>query len=160
FYFVALSLLPVLFLFFTTRGLINRSIEKWFGLSVDELKTSAVYIQSEYLKGERDELERTALTLGRVLPRLPVEISAQTLVSEAATQQLEWAQLWDKNEKLVVQYTTLDPNQLSGAFRAEWEKARKLALQGKSYSAELSDPSGASTSAVHLVAGVPTEGKG
>jgi PAS domain S-box-containing protein len=160
FYFVALSLLPVLFLFFATRGFINRSIDKWFGLPVDELKTSAIYIQSEYLKGERDELERTALTLGRVLPRLPVELSAQTLVSEAATQQLEWAQLWDKNEKLVVQHTTLDANQLSEAFRAEGEKARKLALQGQPYSAELSDPSGASTAAVHLVAGVPTEGKG
>jgi hypothetical protein len=96
FYFVALSLLPVLFLFFATRGFINRSIDKWFGLPVDELKTNAIYIQSEYLKGELNELERTAATLGRLLLRVPAELSAQTLADEAAEQQLEWSQLWDK----------------------------------------------------------------
>jgi two-component system nitrogen regulation sensor histidine kinase NtrY len=160
FYFVALSLLPVLFLFFATRGFINRSIDKWFGLPMDELKTSAIYIQSQYLKGEREGLERTAVTLGRLLLRSPMESSAQTLASEVATQQFEWAQLLDKNGRLIVQHATLDPNQLSEAFHHEWQKARTSALQEKLYSVEVSEPAGASVYMAHLIAGVPTENKG
>ncbi len=160
FYFVALSLLPVLFLFFATRGFINRSIDKWFGLPMDELKTNAIYIQSEYLKGELNELERTAATLGRLMLREPTELSSQTLADEAAEQQLEWAQLWDKKERLIVQHATLDSNRLSETFRNEWQKARTLGLQGKRYSVEVSEPESNSTYMVHLIAAVPTANEG
>ena len=40
-FFIALSTLPVIFLFFATRGFINRSIDKWFSLPGNEMLTNS-----------------------------------------------------------------------------------------------------------------------
>ena len=108
FYSVALSLLPVTFLFIGAYGFLNRSLDKWFGLPADKLMTSAFYIQSQYLKGEREGLERTAATVSRVLQHAPPERLVETLKLEATTQQLEVEQLYDRDARLDRKSTRLN----------------------------------------------------
>ena len=51
-FFVALSLLPVIFLFFASYGLINRSVDKWFSLPASEMVKNAREIHTR-LRGWR-----------------------------------------------------------------------------------------------------------
>lgn len=160
FYSVALSLLPVTFLFFGTYGFLNRSIDKWFGSPVDELMKDAYYIQTRYLDGERADLRRTAETLGRILLSQPIETLGTTLAQEAKTQNLELQQWYSKDERVVAQHSLIDPGQLSESFRREWLKARTQALQGEAYSAEISPAAGADNNQIYLIAAVPLASRG
>ena len=157
FYSVALSLLPVTFLFFGAYGFLNRSLDKWFGLPADEMLSNALYIQSQYLKGEREGLERTAETLGRLLLQVAPERRLEALGKEAGTQHLELGQLHDKDGQIIAQHSKLDPQQLSDKFRQTWLAARAQALQGARFSAELSESAANGKSTIHLIAAVPTE---
>lgn len=160
FYSVALSLLPVTFLFFATYGFLNRSLDKWFGLPADEVMTNSLYIQGRYLEGEREGLARTAETLSRLLAHHPVEKLGQLLAQESATQKLELGQLFNKAGQIIVQHSATDPARLSEQFRTEWQKARAQALQGTPYAVEVSDKPDATNFRIHLIAAVPTEAKG
>ena len=159
-YSVALSLLPVTFLFFATFGFLNRSLDKWFGLPADEVMTNSLYIQAKYLEGEREGLVRTAETLGRLLAHQAADHLAPVLTEEATTQNLELAQLFNQGGQITVQYSTLDPARLSAEFREEWQKARAQALQGVRYTAEISEAPNVPNFQIHLIAAVPTANKG
>ena len=87
-FFIALSFLPVMFLFFAMRGYINRSIDKWFSLPSDEILTTATFIETDALAREGDKLEALALTLSRTITRLPVEQQSAALATEAQTHDL------------------------------------------------------------------------
>ncbi len=157
FYSVALSLLPVTFLFFGAYGFLNRSMDKWFSLPADEMMSNSLYIQSQYLKGEREGLERTAETLSRMLLHATPERRLEILNQEAATQQLELGQLHNKDGEIIAQHAKLDPQQLSEKFRQTWLAARAKALQGERFSAELSEAVAQGKHSIHLIAAAPTE---
>ncbi|MBI1760203.1 MAG: HAMP domain-containing protein [Acidobacteria bacterium] len=157
FYSVVLSLLPVTFMFFGAYGFLNRSLEKWFSLPADEMLSNALYIQSQYLKGEREGLERTAETISRMLLHAAPEQRFAILGKEAATQHLELGQLHDKDGQIIAQHGQLDPRQLSDKFRQTWLAARAKALQGARFSAELTESAAQGKATIHLVAAVPTE---
>jgi PAS domain S-box-containing protein len=87
-FFIALSFLPVMFLFFAMRGYMSRSIDKWFSLPSDEILTTATFIETDALDREGERLEALATTLARTIPRLPAEQKAGALTAEALTHNL------------------------------------------------------------------------
>ncbi|MBP6822682.1 MAG: hypothetical protein KA368_14125 [Acidobacteria bacterium] len=82
---IALSLLPVIFLFFATSGLINRSVDKWFSEPAREMVVNARQIQRVYVQGELDGLEQSALTISRLVARTDQQTLSQTLLVELGT---------------------------------------------------------------------------
>ncbi len=60
FYTIALSLLPVLLMFFFAYGLLNRSIDRWFGDPARQIVEDAKLLQEDYYKTEEVELEKDA----------------------------------------------------------------------------------------------------
>ena len=87
-YFISLSLLPVIFLFFVTHSIINRSVEKWFREPADQMVVKAKEIVSVYARVERERAERAAITLARLLKRTPDEEIPSTLSVEFENQGL------------------------------------------------------------------------
>jgi len=62
---IGISLLPLIFLFFFSYGLINRSIDKWFSLPAQRAVEDAKDIQEQYEKREKDLLQVTATELAQ-----------------------------------------------------------------------------------------------
>ena len=83
---VALSLLPVLFMFSSTVLLINRSVEKWFSLPTRKMAENARQMQESYLQSEEESLQHTAITLARLASSN--EAMMQTLKAELSNQRL------------------------------------------------------------------------
>lgn len=135
-YSIALSLLPVIFLFFATSGLINRSVDKWFSEPAREMVINARQIQRVYVEGELDDLKQLALTMARLIARTEDERLNDTLASEAKTQQLFLAQVFDQTGTAFAEQSKFDLTTQDDQFRSTWERARDKAVQGKS-SAEI-----------------------
>ncbi|MGH9752344.1 MAG: sensor histidine kinase, partial [Blastocatellia bacterium] len=134
-YFISLSLLPVIFLFFATSGLINRSVEKWFYEPTDQMVRNARAIEDAYVSGEQQGLERTAVTLARLLARTPDDDIPSTLAAECENQGLFIAQLHDPDGRLVAERSRSQFESFSEEFRVEWRKARMKAARGGNFSA-------------------------
>jgi len=83
---VALSLLPVLFMFSSTVLLINRSVEKWFSLPTRKMAENARQIQESYLQSEQESLQHIAITLARLA--YSSDDIAQTLKAQLSNQRL------------------------------------------------------------------------
>lgn len=66
-YAIGLSLLPVLLLFFFAFGLLNRSIDRWFGEPARQIVDDARAIEESYFKKEEAELVSIARAVGRSL---------------------------------------------------------------------------------------------
>jgi len=64
-YAIGLSLLPVLLLFFFAFGLLNRSIDRWFGEPARQIVDDAREIQESYFKKEEAELTSIARAIAR-----------------------------------------------------------------------------------------------
>jgi PAS domain S-box-containing protein len=96
-FFIALSLLPVTFLFFATTGLINRSIDKWFSLPGDEILKNAISMESLSRQGEREATRTLGRTLAHLLARYPVESRAEILLREVEADSITLARLFDAN---------------------------------------------------------------
>jgi two-component system nitrogen regulation sensor histidine kinase NtrY len=64
-YAIGLSLLPVLLLFFFAFGLLNRSIDRWFGEPAREIVDDARAIQESYFKKEQADLLNIARAVAR-----------------------------------------------------------------------------------------------
>jgi PAS domain S-box-containing protein len=64
-YAIGLSLLPVLLLFFFAFGLLNRSIDRWFGEPARQIVDDAKTIEGEYFKKEEAELASIARAIAR-----------------------------------------------------------------------------------------------
>ncbi len=85
---VALSLLPVVFMFSSTVLLINRSVDKWFSLPTRKMAENAKQIRDSYLQSEEEGLQHIAVTLARLAANdedfptgLETELSNQRLAS-------------------------------------------------------------------------------
>ncbi len=150
--FIALSLLPVTFLFFATRGLINRSIEKWFSLPSDEMLITAHYIQSSYIDGEKEGLNRVAIALARSLSRAQDDQIASTLSTEIDSKRLLLAQHFNPDGELVEQISGVELNGLGNEFRTTLDRAYLNVIQGVSFDAEVN---GERFNTVYLVSAVP-----
>ena len=66
-YAIGLSLLPALLLFFFAFGLLNRSIDRWFGEPARQIVDDAQAIEDSYFKERQVELARVARILSRSL---------------------------------------------------------------------------------------------
>lgn len=66
-YAIGLSLLPVLLLFFFAFGLLNRSIDRWFGEPARQIVDDARAIEESYFKKEEVDLVGSARALARGL---------------------------------------------------------------------------------------------
>lgn len=66
-YAIGLSLLPVLLLFFFSFGLLNRSIDRWFGEPARQIVDDARAIEESYVKREEADLIRIARVIARDL---------------------------------------------------------------------------------------------
>jgi PAS domain S-box-containing protein len=100
---IALSLLPVIFLFFATSGLINRSVDKWFSEPAREMVINARQIQRVYVEGELDDLQQLAMTMARLMARTEDEQIKDALASELKTQELSLAQVFDSSGFLIAE---------------------------------------------------------
>ena len=67
-YAIGLSLLPVLLLFFFAFGLLNRSIDRWFGEPARQIVDDARAIEESYFKKEEADLVGSARVLSRSIP--------------------------------------------------------------------------------------------
>src|SRR6185369_2643474 len=66
-YAIGLSLLPVLLLFFFSFGLLNRSIDRWFGEPARQIVDDARAIEESYFNKEEAELVSIARSIARGL---------------------------------------------------------------------------------------------
>ncbi|QQS45673.1 MAG: HAMP domain-containing protein [Acidobacteriota bacterium] len=134
-YFIALSLLPVIFLFFATTGLINRSIDKWFSLPANEMLTNAWQIQNAYVTGEQKDLGRTATTISRLLAASENFASGRLLGDEVETQKLILARYYDRDGKLLA---SRGDQEAGEGFRAGLREALARALAGENFDLQIS----------------------
>lgn len=67
-YAIGLSLLPVLLLFFFAFGLLNRSIDRWFGEPARQIVDDARAIEESYFKKEETDLIGSIRALARNIP--------------------------------------------------------------------------------------------
>src|SRR5499426_2248205 len=132
-YFISLSLLPVIFLFFVTHSIINRSVEKWFREPADQMVVKAREIVDVYARVERQRAERAAITLARLLERTPDEEIPSTLSAEFENQGLYIAQYYDPGGRLVAERSQGRFESLPEVFRAEWQRARAEAAGGRNF---------------------------
>ena len=151
-FFMLLSLLPVTFLFFLTSGLINRSIDKWFSLPGDEMLQTAQFIQTSYLRGEKDGLNRLAETLARLVSQKQGDQLGGFLSAEAETQRLMHARLYNADGKIIWQKSLVDLKKIDPQFEPAIEQAYQNVSQGIWYDSELSDET---ANTLFLISAVP-----
>jgi len=135
-FFVALSLLPVLFLFFATTVMINRSMDKWFSYPANEMVRNARDIGSKYVAGEQDDLQKNAVTFAKLVGGSTRENLVQTLANELKQQDLLALAVYDANGDLIAKSTTEDINSFPPGFQKAWEEARTNAQKNPSESVE------------------------
>jgi two-component system, NtrC family, nitrogen regulation sensor histidine kinase NtrY len=150
-FFILLSLLPVIFLFIATWGLINRSIEKWFSLPGEEMLRTAQLIQSTYLNGEKDGLNQIAETLARLVAQKQGGQLGMFLSAEIETHRLMFARLYNADGNLVWQKANVDLNKVDPNFGAAVEQAYLNVSQGIWYDSDLSDE----RTTLYLISAVP-----
>jgi PAS domain S-box-containing protein len=129
-YFISLSLLPVIFLFLATGTLINRSYDKWFGGATSSIVENAQGIRDAHVLSEQKGLERTAVTLARLLARTPDDEIPPTLAAECENQGLFIARLYDSDGQLVAERAQSRFETFSEEFRTRWRAAQAMAAQG------------------------------
>jgi len=157
-FFIALSLLPVLFLFFATYGLINRSVDKWFSLPASEMVKNAREIQLAYVEGEREDLRQTAATLAHLIANTAnTDASRRTeaLAAEFKNQELSVAALYDEGGQLIASFGPRIEDQ-SVEFNRAWQQATTEAAARRSFAAQVSE----GFRPVELIAASPIENGG
>ncbi len=136
-YSIALSLLPVIFLFFATSGLINRSVDKWFSEPAREMVINARQIQRVYVEGELADLQQLAMTMARLMARTDDDQLNDALASELKTQQLSLAQVFDR-DALIAEQSKSKLSLSDKDFQNVWESARAKTRQGKLFAEMIS----------------------
>src|SRR5581483_9492795 len=82
---IAISLLPLIFLFFSTYGLINRSIDKWFSAPARKTVDNANEVQEEYRTQSSDLLYLKAKEVALRLNQYDEEWGSDTWISNLTT---------------------------------------------------------------------------
>lgn len=138
-YSIALSLLPVIFLFFATSSLINRSVDKWFSEPAREMVVNARQIQRVYIQSEMDNLAQSAATIARLAARTDSESLNSTLAYELKTHELFLAQVFGNDETLIAEQAGMKLESLGDQFHDFWERARLTARRGKPFAEMVCD---------------------
>jgi two-component system, NtrC family, nitrogen regulation sensor histidine kinase NtrY len=89
-YAIGLSLLPVLLLFFFAFGLLNRSIDRWFGEPARQIVDDARAIQDSYVKKEEADLVGSARTIARTISPKETDYSSQEFSSQLDQQMADY----------------------------------------------------------------------
>jgi two-component system, NtrC family, nitrogen regulation sensor histidine kinase NtrY len=89
-YAIGLSLLPVLLLFFFAFGLLNRSIDRWFGEPARQIVDDARAIQDSYFKKEEADLGGSARTIARTITPKQTDYSSQEFSSQLDQQMADY----------------------------------------------------------------------
>jgi PAS domain S-box-containing protein len=155
-YFISLSLLPVIFLFFATSGLINRSVEKWFSEPAIQMVMNARAIEGDYVEGEQKGLERVAITLARLIARTDQDQLARTLEVESKNQQLAIAQLYGQDERLIAERAKQSLEPFDEKFHTTWSEALARSGRGETFTTRVNDDS---RKMMFLIASAPVPGE-
>jgi PAS domain S-box-containing protein len=148
-YFISLSLLPVIFLFFATSSLISRSVEKWFSEPANQMVMNARGIGHDYVEGEKEDLKRVAVTLARLVASTEPGQVISIIRAERENQQLAIAQLYDREGRVIAEQSERPLDSFDQKFRAAWAETLKKALNGANYYDDQSD------SPIYLIASAP-----
>ena len=90
-YAIGLSLLPVLLLFFFAFGLLNRSIDRWFGEPARQIVDDARAIQDSYFKKEEADLVASVRTISRTIsPSKQIDYNSQEFRSQLDQQMTDY----------------------------------------------------------------------
>lgn len=154
-FFIALSLLPVLFLFFASYGLINRSVDKWFSLPASEMVKNAREIQLAYVEGEREDLRQTATTLAHLIANTENSRRNEALAAEFKNQELSAAALYDEGGQLIAAFGNRIDDQ-PAEFKEAWQKVEAQARSKRESALQVSD----GFKPVELIAASPIENGG
>lgn len=107
---LALSLLPVIALFFLSYALVNRTLAKWFPRPLEIVRDDAVTIVDYLLRDHEDRARELARmladdpTLQRQLAARDFTVLQQTLARLAERRQLHWAAVVDNGDQPVAVY--------------------------------------------------------
>src|SRR5581483_5621568 len=150
-YSIALSLLPTLWMFFMTAGLINRSVDKWFSLPAQKMVHEAREIQQEYVAGEQDGLQRTAVTLARLITLTEDDEINQLLADELANQELATIYLYDQAGRLLNRQADPENTSPDGILVEAFREAHAKALNEGPFSKQVIR----GKDRIHLIAAAP-----
>ena len=132
-YFISLSLLPVIFLFFVTHSIINRSVEKWFREPTNRIVDNARGIGNFHVSGEQQALGRVAVTLAQLLARTPDGEIQSALAAQCDINGLFIARFYDTGGRIAAERSQGKFELFPEEFRAEWRKAQSDATRGSNY---------------------------
>ena len=132
---IALSLLPVIFMFFSTVLIINRSVDKWFSLPARKMAENSRQIQDSYIKNEQDELRRTAITLTRLAES--EDDPAEILSSELSNQNLSAIELYNNVGSLIMREAVPEANHFESLIVEAQNIVRERARRGETASANI-----------------------
>jgi PAS domain S-box-containing protein len=107
-YAIGLSLLPALLLFFFAFGLLNRSVDRWFGDPARQIVDNAKEIEESYFKKEESEVAAIARATARAIavnPQVASDEAAlvELLKLELSQYNLALARLTARNRQTTVQ---------------------------------------------------------
>jgi two-component system, NtrC family, nitrogen regulation sensor histidine kinase NtrY len=126
---VALSLLPVAFMFSSTVLLINRSVDKWFSLPTRKMAENARQIQESYLQSEKESLQHIAVTLAQMADNN--EAFAPALQTELNNQRLASIEVYEPAGNLVLRENAAENVLSNPELRAALQQVRARVIQGE-----------------------------
>jgi two-component system nitrogen regulation sensor histidine kinase NtrY len=154
FYTIALSLLPVLLMFFFSYGLLNRSIDRWFGDPARQIVEDAKLLQDNYYTKEETDLEADAQEIARTLALANLKDLTEPSVTDDLRREIErhnlvLIRIVTPEHKFTIQ---TDDNDVQNKIAQKLSKVeQRLALKAPATTAreELTAPA-----AVYFIAGV------
>ncbi len=87
-YAIGLSLLPALLLFFFAFGLLNRSIDRWFGEPARQINNDAKALEENYFSKEEAELGVIVRAVARSLPLVSTGLSSRADIRKGLRQEI------------------------------------------------------------------------
>ncbi|MBS1811828.1 MAG: HAMP domain-containing protein [Acidobacteria bacterium] len=126
---VALSLLPVVFMFSSTVLLINRSVDKWFSLPTRKMAENARQIRKSYLQSEEEGLQHIAVTLARIADS-DTESSA-LLRTELSNQQLNSIEVYAPSGKMLFRAAASEIPLSNSGLRDALQQIRERITNGE-----------------------------
>lgn len=127
---VALSLLPVVFMFSSTVLLINRSVDKWFSLPTRKMAENAKQIKESYLQSEEEGLQHIAVTLARLVANN--EDFSGLLETELSNERLASIEVYEASDKLAFRQVAKESSLANADLRAALQQVRVRAATSQS----------------------------
>ncbi len=146
---IALSLLPVVFMFASTVLIINRSVDKWFSLPARKMAANARQIQESFSANEEQEVRQLAVTLARLAA--DEDNPGQVLREELNTQKLFSMELYSKAGQVLLRQTAAEANSMLPSLITAQQKILQQAANNQPVSTKFA----VGTDQVYLIAAAP-----